>query len=94
MKTHTDLTLANEMAKGWKYTKPGSLWNAEAQEKARKAAEAHAKANPTDPFAYPRIMLHMRQGYEIISDVQADADRVLQQREMAKREALARAQAG
>lgn len=37
------------------------------------AAEAHAKVNVSDPFARARITLHMRQGYELPSDVLADA---------------------
>lgn len=41
------------------------------------AATAHARANNSDPFAYGRVMLHMRQGLEFPSDIKADADRLL-----------------
>jgi hypothetical protein len=37
------------------------------------AADAHADVNQSDPFARARIVLHMRQGYALISDVLADA---------------------
>jgi hypothetical protein len=39
----------------------------------RKAAELHQRANPSDRFAYGRVTLHMQQGYDLPSDVIADA---------------------
>lgn len=50
-----------------------------------RAATDHAKAHPSDPFAHGRILLHMRNGYELVSDVQADATRILQVADAARR---------
>lgn len=37
--------------------------------KVETAARAHARANPADPFAYPRIRLHLLKGFDLPSDV-------------------------
>ena len=45
--------------------------------KVREAAELHAKANSSDPFAYSRVVLHMFTGLEIPDDVKRQAERML-----------------
>lgn len=47
------------------------------ERRAVQAARTHAVANNSDPFAYGRAMLHLRQGYEYPSDMQKDADRAI-----------------
>jgi hypothetical protein len=39
-----------------------------------RAAKLHAQANRSDPYAYGRVMLHMRQGYELASDIIKEAN--------------------
>jgi hypothetical protein len=39
----------------------------------RCAAQAHADVNRSDPFAFARMRLHIAQGYELASDVLAEA---------------------
>lgn len=52
--------------------------------KARTAALAHAKLWASDPFAYARMMLHLRGRLALASDVLADANRMLEARAAAK----------
>lgn len=40
-----------------------------------RAAAAHVEVNRSDPFAYNRVMLYMRRGIELPSDVLAEAVR-------------------
>lgn len=49
------------------------------------AARLHADLHNSDPFALARITHYMAQGFELVSDVAADARRGLQVRESAKR---------
>lgn len=39
----------------------------------RIAANYHAKANPSDPFAYARMLTHLRMGIETPAEVISDA---------------------
>jgi hypothetical protein len=57
------------------YRKP--FLGPEKAEQLDNAARNWAKANPSDPHAGPRMRLHMMQGYELVSDVAADAKRML-----------------
>ena len=43
-------------------------------------AREHAEANPTDPYAYRRMLLHLDKGYEDADAVLADALRAINQR--------------
>jgi hypothetical protein len=38
------------------------------------AAKAWALVDVSDPFAYARMALHLRQGYELVSDILEDAN--------------------
>lgn len=44
----------------------------------REAARLWAKANPSDPFAYQRMITNITHGYSSVSEVRADASRILQ----------------
>lgn len=59
------------------YRKPASALDDFA---VQKAATLHQRANPADPFAFGRIVLHMRQGYDLPSDVIASATARLERR--------------
>lgn len=50
------------------------------ERKLEEAARLHAQACNGDPFAYYRIKLHMRMGYELVSDVHKDALNTLNRR--------------
>lgn len=45
-----------------------------------RAAALHAQANPSDPFAANRVVLHMKRHLELPSDVLLEATRVLESR--------------
>lgn len=46
----------------FKYTAP--VWTPAQTEMLRRAASHHAQANPSDPFAYGRMLCHLRRGIE------------------------------
>lgn len=46
----------------------------------RKAATLHARSDNANPFAFSRMMLHMKQGLALPSDVIADATSRLEAR--------------
>jgi hypothetical protein len=48
-----------------------------------KAADLHAEANKSDPFARDRIMLEMQTGRELPSDVEAEAGSAIRLRKQA-----------
>ena len=50
------------------------------ERKLEEAARLHAQAYNGDPYAYYRIKLHMRRGFELVSDVHKDALNVLNRR--------------
>jgi hypothetical protein len=50
------------------------------------AARLHAEANPTDPFAYARMSLYLRRGFEDVKQVKEDALKAINIRTMARKE--------
>jgi hypothetical protein len=46
----------------FKYTAP--IWTQAQTDHLRRAASLHAQANPSDPFAYGRMLCHLRRGIE------------------------------
>jgi hypothetical protein len=65
----------------------GSRFAAAQADRSEAAAQANAKAHPSDPWALGRIRLHLRQGYALASETLADATRILQAREASRRSA-------
>lgn len=65
------------------YRKP--TFNLAGKDRVAKAVRDHATAHPSDPFAAQRIKLHIIQGYELVSDVLADAARIIQAAENERR---------
>ena len=49
------------------------------------AARLHAEANPTDPFAYGRMILHLEKGLEDAKQVKEDALKAINIRTMARK---------
>lgn len=56
-----------------------------APSKLNEAVRLHGQAHPSDPFAMGRIRLHLKQGYELVSEVVKDAQRLIQARANAAR---------
>lgn len=65
------------------YRKP--VFNDAGLDRMQKAARDYGQAHPSDPFSAKRAAHSMRQGYELVSDIQADATRILQAAEAARR---------
>lgn len=42
-----------------------------------RAAKLAARADPSDPFAYSRAILHLRGGLSLAEEVRADADKII-----------------
>ena len=54
------------------------VWNEGDRAHIDNAAALHAKANRSDPFAGPRVRLHMERGLELASEIRRDATSRLQ----------------
>lgn len=52
---------------------PRPVFTPEGERKVREAAELHAQANASDPFAYGRALRQMKAGHMLPSEVRSDA---------------------
>jgi len=76
------LELLNER-KVWSYAPyPGDpVWNERDKARQREAVLLHAQVNPSDPYAAARMRLHLCKGFEDVSEVTKDAQRILRARQ-------------
>lgn len=84
---HNDLLSLLNSRKAWDY--PPYATSHPNTGAYHEAATLYARANDSDPFAYARMRLHIRLGYELASDVAHDAQAALARRSHEPRAAFA-----